>query len=350
MRVKTKQIFVGNVAVGGDAPIRVQSMTNTDTKDIEATVAQIRAFEDAGCAISRSAINSLEDAKAIPVIKERTHIPFVADIQFDYRLALYAVEYGCDCLRINPGNIGEDEKVKMVVDACKAKKIPLRIGVNSGSVHQKMIEKYHGVNVESLVYSALEEVRRIEDFGYDQIKVSIKASDVRTMVEANELFSTLSDYPLHIGVTEAGPLYTGTVKSAIGIGALLLRGIGDTIRVSLTGDPVEEVRLGNEVLKVLGIRKEGVELISCPTCARTKIDLVTLVTQAEKALALQHKNLRVAIMGCPVNGPGEAREADIGIAGNSGSGVLFKKGKVIRQVPEEHLLDALLDEIEQMEN
>lgn len=350
MRVKTKQIFVGNVPVGGDAPISVQSMTNTDTKDVEATIAQILAFEEAGCAISRSAVNSLADAKAIPEIKEHTHIPFVADIQFDYRLALYAVEYGCDCLRINPGNIGDDDKVEKVVKACKAKNIPIRIGVNSGSVHQAMIEKYHGVNVESLVYSALDEVRRVEQFGYDQIKVSIKSSDVRTMIDANALFSTLSDYPLHIGVTEAGPLYTGTVKSAMGIGALLLRGIGDTIRVSLTGDPVEEVRLGVEILKVLGLRQEGVELISCPTCARTKIDLLSLVSQAEKALAAQHKNLRVAIMGCPVNGPGEAREADIGIAGNNGSGVIFKKGKVIRQVPEEHLLKALLDEIEQMEN
>ncbi|WP_071705631.1 flavodoxin-dependent (E)-4-hydroxy-3-methylbut-2-enyl-diphosphate synthase [Murdochiella vaginalis] len=350
MRVKTKQIFVGDVPVGGDAPISVQSMTNTDTKDVDATVAQILAFEEAGCDISRSAVNSLADAQAIPQIKERTHIPFVADIQFDYRLALYAVEYGCDCLRINPGNIGEDDKVEQVVKACKAKSIPIRIGVNSGSVHQSMIEKYHGVNVESLVYSALEEIRRVEQFGYEQMKVSIKSSDVRTMVDANALFSTLSDYPLHIGVTEAGPLYTGTVKSAMGIGALLLRGIGDTIRVSLTGDPVEEVRLGVEMLKVLGLRQEGVELISCPTCARTKIDLLSLVSKAEKALAAQHKNLRVAIMGCPVNGPGEAREADIGIAGNNGSGVIFKKGKVIRQVPEEQLLEALLDEIQRMEN
>lgn len=350
MRAKTKQIVVGNVAVGGDAPISVQSMTNTDTKDVEATVAQILALEKAGCDISRSAINSLEDAKAIAKIKERTHIPFVADIQFDYRLALFAVEYGCDCLRINPGNIGDDDKVEQVVKACKARHIPMRIGVNSGSVHQSMIEKYHGVNVESLVYSALEEVRRVEQFGYDQMKVSIKSSDVRTMIEANALFSTLSDYPLHIGVTEAGPMYTGTVKSAMGIGALLLRGIGDTIRVSLTSDPVEEVRLGREILKVLGLRHEGIELISCPTCARTKIDLLKLAAQAEEALKDKQKNLRVAIMGCPVNGPGEAREADIGIAGNKGSGVLFKKGKVIRQMPEEKLLEALLEEIEQMEN
>lgn len=350
MRSHTKQIHVGRVAVGGAAPITVQSMTNTDTKDVKATVAQILALEEAGCDLSRSAVNSLEDAKAIVAIKEQTHIPFIADIQFDYRLALYAVEYGCDCLRINPGNIGDEDRVEQVVRACKAKNIPIRIGVNSGSVHQQMIEKYHGVNVESLVYSALEEIRLVERFGYDQMKVSIKSSDVQTMVEANELFSSLSDYPLHLGVTEAGPLFTSSVKSSIGIGSLLLRGIGDTIRVSITGNPVDEVRVGNEILKSLGLRQSGIDLVSCPTCARTKVDLVGLVSRAEKELTHLHKNLRIAIMGCPVNGPGEAKEADLGIACNKGSGVIFKKGKVLRQVPEEQLLDALLQEIEKTEN
>lgn len=350
MRSHTKQIHVGPVAVGGDAPITVQSMTNTDTKDVKSTVAQILALEEAGCDLSRSAVNSLEDAKAIVAIKEQTHIPFIADIQFDYRLALYAVEYGCDCLRINPGNIGDEDRVEQVVRACKAKNIPIRIGVNSGSVHQQMIEKYHGVNVESLVYSALEEIRLVERFGYDQMKVSIKSSDVQTMVEANELFSSLSDYPLHLGVTEAGPLFTSSVKSSIGIGSLLLRGIGDTIRVSITGNPVDEVRVGNEILKSLGLRQSGIDLVSCPTCARTKVDLVGLVSRAEKEMTHLHKNLRIAIMGCPVNGPGEAKEADLGIACSKGSGVIFKKGKVLRQVPEEQLLDALLQEIEKTEN
>lgn len=350
MRSHTKQIHVGPVAVGGDAPITVQSMTNTDTKDVKATVAQILALEEAGCDLSRSAVNSLEDAKAIVAIKEQTHIPFIADIQFDYRLALYAVEYGCDCLRINPGNIGDEDRVEQVVRACKAKNIPIRIGVNSGSVHQQMIEKYHGVNVESLVYSALEEIRLVERFGYDQMKVSIKSSDVQTMVEANELFSSLSDYPLHLGVTEAGPLFTSSVKSSIGIGSLLLRGIGDTIRVSITGNPVDEVRVGSEILKSLGLRQSGIDLVSCPTCARTKVDLVGLVSRAEKEMTHLHKNLRIAIMGCPVNGPGEAKEADLGIACSKGSGVIFKKGKVLRQVPEEQLLDALLQEIEKTEN
>ena len=350
MRSHTKQIHVGPVAVGGDAPITVQSMTNTDTKDVKATVAQILALEEAGCDLSRSAVNSLEDAKAIVAIKEQTHMPFIADIQFDYRLALYAVEYGCDCLRINPGNIGDEDRVEQVVRACKAKNIPIRIGVNSGSVHQQMIEKYHGVNVESLVYSALEEIRLVERFGYDQMKVSIKSSDVQTMVEANELFSSLSDYPLDLGVTEAGPLFTSSVKSSIGIGSLLLRGIGDTIRVSITGNPVDEVRVGNEILKSLGLRQSGIDLVSCPTCARTKVDLVGLVSRAEKEMTHLHKNLRIAIMGCPVNGPGEAKEADLGIACSKGSGVIFKKGKVLRQVPEEQLLDALLQEIEKTEN
>lgn len=349
-RKKTRQIMVGGVPVGGDARVSIQSMTNTDTKDIDATVAQILAFEAAGCDISRSAVNDLQDAQAIPEIKRRTHIPFIADIQFDYRLALHAVEYGCDCLRINPGNIGNDQKLKQVVDACKAKSIPIRVGVNSGSVHQSMIERYRGVNVQSLVYSAIEEIHRIEALDYHNIKVSIKSSDVVTMIEAYRLFSSLKDYPLHLGVTEAGPMFKGTIKSAVGIGALLAEGIGDTIRVSLTGDPVEEVRVGKEILKSLGLRQEGIDLVSCPTCARTKIDLIRIVEEAEKRLDKLDRNLKIAIMGCPVNGPGEAREADFGIAGNRGQGVVFRKGKVIKQVSEDQLLDALIEEIEKVGN
>lgn len=344
-RHRTRTIHVGSVAVGGPSPISVQSMTNTDTKDIAATVAQILAFEDAGCHISRSAINDLEDARAIPVIRERTHIPFIADIQFDYRLALYAVEYGCDCLRINPGNLGSEENLRKVVEACQKKDIPIRVGVNSGSVHREMIEKYHGVNVDSLVASALEEVRRIEAYDFHAIKVSIKSSDVPTMIAAYRRFAQASDCPLHLGVTEAGPPFQGTIKSAVGIGALLADGIGDTIRVSLTGDPVEEVRVGRAILKSLGLLREGIDLVSCPTCARTKIDLIGIVEEAQRRLAPLKKNLKVAIMGCPVNGPGEAKEADLGIAGGRGYGVLFRKGKVIRQVPEAALLDALLEEI-----
>ncbi|MDD7543125.1 MAG: flavodoxin-dependent (E)-4-hydroxy-3-methylbut-2-enyl-diphosphate synthase [Peptoniphilaceae bacterium] len=347
-RRKTRMISVGGVTIGGDAPIRVQSMTNTITSDIDATIRQILQFEAAGCDISRSAINSLEDAKAIPKIKEKTNIPLIADIQFDYRLALYAIEYDCDGLRINPGNIGGEDRLREIVSAAKKKRIPIRVGVNSGSVHQDMIEKYHGVNVESLVYSALEEVSRIERFGYDQMKVAIKSSSVPTMIAANRLFSEKSDYPLHLGVTEAGLSFAGTIKSAVGIGTLLAEGIGDTLRVSITGDPVQEVKIGVEILKDLDLRKEGVDLVSCPTCARTKIDLIGIAEKAEHRLRGMKKNLRVAIMGCPVNGPGEAREADIGIAGNNGSGVIFKKGKVIRQVPEEKLLDALIEEIEKM--
>ncbi len=344
-RKVTKKIMVGNVAVGGDAPITVQSMTNTDTKDIDATVKQILEFEKAGCDISRSAVNDLEDAKAIPVIKERTNIPFIADIQFDYRLALYAVEYGCDCLRINPGNIGSDDRLKPVVEACKKKNIPIRIGVNSGSVHQSMIDKYYGVNVNSLVYSAMEEIKRVEAFDYDQIKVSIKSSNVPTMIDAYRLFSQISEYPVHLGVTEAGPAFRGTIKSAVGIGALLAEGIGDTIRVSITGDPVQEVEIGRAILRSLDLRKEGIDLVSCPTCGRTKIDLIGLVEEAEKRLNGIHKDLKIAIMGCPVNGPGEAKEADFGIAGNKGKGVIFRKGHVIRQVDEDKLLDALMEEI-----
>lgn len=345
MMRETKKIYVGDVAVGGDSNISIQSMTNTQTSDIDQTVKQILQFEKAGCDISRSAINSLEDAKAIVEIKKRTHIPFVADIQFDYKLALYAIEYGADCIRINPGNIGGKDKLKLIVDKCKEKNISMRVGVNSGSLSQKMIDKYHGVNEDSIVYSALEYIGWIEEMGFYDMKISLKSSDVNMSINSYRKFSELSDYPLHLGITEAGPIYQGTIKSAVGIGTLLYLGIGDTIRVSLTGDPVEEIKVGKEILKSLGLRNEGVNIISCPSCARTKIDLFNIVDEAVKRTEDIDKNITIAVMGCPVNGPGEAKNADIGISGGNGTGVIFKKGKVVRQIPEENLLDALIEEV-----
>lgn len=345
-RRKTKKIMVGNVAVGGDSNITVQSMTNTDTKDIKSTVAQIKRLEDAGCHIVRSAITDLEDAKAIMEIKKNIKIPFVADIQFDYKLAIAAVENGADCLRINPGNIGSENKVKEVVNACKERNIPIRIGVNSGSIKKEFLEKYNGVNENSLVYSTLEQVRSLEDMNYDNIKLSLKASSVPLTIKTYDKISQLVDYPLHLGVTESGPTWRGTIKSSVGIGTLLSMGIGDTIRISLTGDPVEEVRVGREILKSLNLLEEGIEIISCPTCGRTKIDLIKLVEEVEKRLEGINKPIKVAIMGCPVNGPGEAKEADIGIAGGKGEGLIFKKGKVIKKVKEEFLIEELIKEIE----
>lgn len=348
-RKLTKQIHVGSVAIGGGAPVSIQSMTNTDTKDIEATVAQILALKEAGCDIIRAAINDEEDAKAIGEIKARTEMPFIADIQFDYRLALMAIEHGCDCLRINPGNIGGKERVQAIVDACNKKSIPIRIGVNSGSLHQEMIDQYGGVNRRSIVESALKQIRELEEMGFTNVKVALKSSNVVETIEACRLFSEMSDYPLHLGVTEAGPKLSGSIKSAVGIGTLLAEGIGDTIRVSLTDDPIEEVYTAREILRSLGLRKEGIDLVSCPTCARTKINLIEIVEEAQKRLSSMKKNVTVAIMGCAVNGPGEAREADYGIAGGSGEGILFAKGKVIRKVPESELLDVLIEAVENHE-
>lgn len=348
-RKLTKQIHVGSVAIGGGAPVSIQSMTNTDTKDIEATVAQILALKEAGCDIIRAAINDEEDAKAIGEIKARTEMPFIADIQFDYRLALMAIEHGCDCLRINPGNIGGKERVQAIVDACNKKAIPIRIGVNSGSLHQEMIDQYGGVNRRSIVESALKQIRELEEMGFTNVKVALKSSNVVETIEACRLFSEMSDYPLHLGVTEAGPKLSGSIKSAVGIGTLLAEGIGDTIRVSLTDDPIEEVYTAREILRSLGLRKEGIDLVSCPTCARTKINLIEIVEEAQKRLSSMKKNVTVAIMGCAVNGPGEAREADYGIAGGSGEGILFAKGKVIRKVPESELLDVLIEAVENHE-
>lgn len=337
--------MVGNVPVGGDSPITVQSMTNTITKDIESTVKQIKELEDAGCHIIRAAITDFEDAKAIKEIKKRIKIPLIADIQFDYKLAIAAIENGADCLRINPGNIGSKEKVKEVVKSLKERKVPIRIGVNSGSIKKEYLDKYNGVNADSMVYSALEQVRLLEEMNYEEIKISLKASNVRLTIEAYEKMSQLTDYPLHLGVTEAGPIWRGTIKSAVGIGALLSKGIGDTIRISLTGNPVEEVKVGREILKSLGLLNEGIEIISCPTCGRTKIQLIKMVEEAEERLKAINKPLKVAIMGCAVNGPGEAREADIGIAGGQGEGLIFKKGEIIKKVKEEYLIDELIKEI-----
>lgn len=342
---KTRKVYVGDVAIGGGSPISIQSMTTKETKNIEEVVKQINDFEKAGCDISRSAINSLEDARAISEIKKKTNLPFVADIQFDYKLALAAVENGCDCLRINPGNIGGSDKVKILVKKCKEKNIPIRIGVNSGSVHKDMIEKYHGVNVDSLVYSALDEVKVLEDLDFHDIVISIKSSDVNTMIDVNRKISSLCDYPLHLGVTEAGPLYQALVKSSIGMGSLLKDGIGDTIRVSITGDPLQEVKAGKTILKSLGLRRDGVDLVSCPTCSRTSVNLDEIVNEASERLDKLNLNLKVAIMGCPVNGPGEAKEADYGIACAKGYGFLFKKGITIKKVKQEEIVDSLIEEI-----
>ena len=342
---KTRKVYVGDVAIGGGSPISIQSMTTKETKNIEEIVKQINDFEKAGCDISRSAINSLEDARAISEIKKKTNLPFVADIQFDYKLALAAVENGCDCLRINPGNIGGSDKVKILVEKCKEKNIPIRIGVNSGSVHKDMIEKYGGVNVDSLVYSALEEVKVLEDLDFHDIVISIKSSDVNTMIDVNRKISSLCDYPLHLGVTEAGPLYQALVKSSIGMGSLLKDGIGDTIRVSITGDPLQEVKAGRTILKSLGLRRDGIDLVSCPTCSRTSVNLDEIVNEASDRLDELNLNLKVAIMGCPVNGPGEAKEADYGIACAKGYGFLFKKGITIKKVKQEEIVDSLIEEI-----
>lgn len=347
-RKKTKVIKVGNVFIGGHNPISIQSMTNTATKDVISTVAQIKKLEVAGCNIIRSAITDLEDAKAIKYIKKEISIPMIADIQYDYKLALESIKYGIDGLRLNPGNIGSLDKVREVVKACKDNGISIRVGVNAGSLKKEFLEEYNGVNEDSMVYSALEQIRLLEDMGFYDIKISLKASNVPLTIKAYEKMSSMVDYPLHLGITEAGPLWQGTIKSSVGIGTLLSMGIGDTIRISLTGDPVEEVKVGREILKSLGLLKEGLEIISCPTCGRTNIDLINIVKEAEKRLEGINKYIKVAIMGCAVNGPGEAREADIGIAGGKGEGLIFRKGQIIKKVEEEYLLDELLKEIEKL--
>jgi (E)-4-hydroxy-3-methylbut-2-enyl-diphosphate synthase len=345
-RMKTKEIKVGNIYVGGDYPITVQSMTNTDTRDVEATVAQILKLEDAGCDIIRCAVPDMEACEALKSITKRINIPLVADIHFDYRLALKAMENGISALRINPGNIGSSDRVKLVAECAKEKAIPIRIGVNSGSLERELLEKYGRVCPEVLVESALRHVDMLEKENFYDIVISIKSSDVIQMIDSYRLISKKVEYPLHIGVTESGTIWRGTIKSSIGIGALLSEGIGDTIRVSLTEDPIEEVKVGKEILKSLGYIKEGVTFISCPTCGRTQIDLIKIAKEVESRLSNLNKNIKVAVMGCAVNGPGEAREADIGIAGGHGEGLIFRKGEILRKVKEEELIDALIEEIE----
>lgn len=347
-RKETKIIKVGDVFIGGNNPISVQSMTNTKTRDIKSTIEQIRKLEDAGCHIIRCAITNIEDAQAIPEIKKEISIPIIGDIQYDYKIALEAVKYGVDGLRLNPGNIGSLNNVREIVKACRKKGISIRVGVNSGSIKQEYLDKYNGVNENSMVYSALEQVRLLESMDFFDIKLSLKASSVPLSIKTYEKISNILNYPLHLGITEAGPIGRGTIKSAVGIGAILSRGIGDTIRVSLTGDPVEEVKVGKEILKSLGLLKDGIEIISCPTCGRTNIDLISIVEEAERRLEGIDKNISVAIMGCAVNGPGEAREADIGIAGGDGEGLIFKKGQIVKKVKEKELLDELIKEINKL--
>ncbi|MCX7779310.1 MAG: flavodoxin-dependent (E)-4-hydroxy-3-methylbut-2-enyl-diphosphate synthase [Negativicutes bacterium] len=348
-RRPTRKIYIGGVAVGGDAPVSVQSMTNTRTADIPATISQIERLAAAGCDIVRVAIPDMEAAAAIEVIKENSRLPVVADIHFDYRLALAVMERGVDALRLNPGNIGDGENVSKVVTQAKKRRIPIRIGVNAGSLDKRLLHLHGGkVTPEAMVASALEHIALLEKHDFYDIKVSLKAHDVPLTLKAYRLMSEAVDYPLHIGITEAGTVRSGIIKSAVGIGALLAAGIGDTIRVSLTGDPVEEVRTANEILKSLNLRQYGPTLVSCPTCGRTGINLVDLAHQVEDKLATIQKPITVAVMGCVVNGPGEAREADIGIAGGKGQGVLFRKGKIIRTVPEDQLLSELIKEIEQL--
>lgn len=347
-RNNTRVIKVGDVLIGGTNPISIQSMCNTQTKDVDSTVRQILEMEKYGLDIIRFAVNDLEDAEAIPKIKAGINTPTIADIQYDYRLALMAVEKGVDGLRINPGNIGARWKVEEVANACRERGISIRIGVNAGSLHQEFLDKFGGVNENSIVESALEEINVLESMNFKDIKVSLKASNVNLTLDANRKFAKVSDIPLHLGITEAGPGMQGIIKSSVGIGTLLSEGIGDTIRVSLTEDPVMEVKAGKEILKSLGLRIDGIELISCPTCARTKVNLFEIVEEAQKRFETMNKNLKVAIMGCPVNGPGEAREADIGIAGGNGEGLIFKKGKIIRKVKEEDLLNELIKEMEDL--
>ena len=341
----TKEVHIGNVVIGGGSPIKIQSMTNTKTEDVKATVAQIKKLEAAGCDIIRCAVPTMEAAQALKEIKKEISIPLVADIHFDYKLAIAAMENGADKIRINPGNIGSKERVKAVVTVAKERNIPIRVGVNSGSLEKELIEKYHGVTAEGIVESALDKVKWIEDMGYDNLVISIKSSDVLMCVKAHELISGQTDHPLHVGITESGTLISGNIKSSIGLGLILNQGIGDTIRVSLTGDPLEEIKSAKIILRTLGLRKGGIEVVSCPTCGRTKIDLISLANQVENMVADIPLDLKVAVMGCVVNGPGEAKEADIGIAGGIGEGLIIKHGEIYKKVPESELLGALREEL-----
>lgn len=341
----TKTVQIGNRVIGGGNPILIQSMTNTKTEDVAATVAQIRALTAAGCDIIRCAVPTMQAAEALAEIKKQIEIPVVADIHFDYRLAIAAIENGADKIRINPGNIGSADRVRAVVDAAKERNIPIRVGVNSGSLEKELVEKYHGVTAEGIVESALDKARMIEDMGYDNLVISIKSSDVLMCVKAHELIAAQTDHPLHVGITESGTIISGNIKSSIGLGLILHQGIGDTIRVSLTGDPLEEIKSAKLILRTLGLRKGGIEVVSCPTCGRTQIDLIGLANQVENMVADIPLDIKVAVMGCVVNGPGEAKEADIGIAGGIGEGLIIKKGEVYKKVPEAELLGALRYEL-----
>ena len=347
-RDKTKVIRIGDRVIGGGNPILIQSMTNTPTEDVEATVAQTLRLEEAGCEIIRCTVPTPEAAAAIAKIKERIHIPLVADIHFDYKMAIAAMENGADKIRINPGNIGGKAHIEEVVRCAKERGIPIRVGVNSGSLEREIVSKYGGVTAEGLVESALDKVGMVEDCGYDNIVISIKSSNVMMCIRAHEILAGKSLYPLHVGITEAGTLMSGNIKSAVGLGVILYEGIGDTIRVSLTGDPVEEIKSAKRILKTLGLRKGGIDVVSCPTCGRTKIDLIGLANQVETLVQGYPLDIKVAVMGCAVNGPGEAREADLGIAGGIGEGLLMRHGEVIRKVPENELLEALRQELDSM--
>lgn len=346
----SKEIKIGGVGVGGNNPIRIQSMTNTATEDVEATVAQILRLEAAGCEIIRSTVPTMEAAAAFSLIKKQIHIPLVADIHFDYKLAIAAMENGADKIRINPGNIGSIDNVKEVVKVAKERNIPIRVGVNSGSLEKNLLEKYGGVTAEGIVESALDKVKIIEDLGYDNLVVSIKSSDVLMCIKAHELIADKTVHPLHVGITEAGTIKAGNIKSAVGLGIILHEGIGDTIRVSLTTDPVEEIISAKHILRTLGLYKGGIEVVSCPTCGRTKIDLIPLAEKVENLCAGYDMNIKVAVMGCVVNGPGEAKEAELGVAGGLGVGLIFRKGEIIKKVPEDKLFDELKAELDRIKN
>ncbi len=344
-REHTRVVKIGDRVIGGGNPVLIQSMTNTRTDDVEATVEQIHRLEKQGCEIIRCTVPDMASAKALREIKRQIGIPLVADIHFDYKMAIAAIENGADKIRINPGNIGGGDRLKAVVDTAKAHGVPIRVGVNSGSLERALVEKYHGVTAEGIVESALDKVHMIEDMAYDNLVISIKSSDVLMCIRAHELLAEKTDYPLHVGITESGTVYSGNIRSALGLGVILYQGIGDTIRVSLTGDPVEEIKSAKMILRTMGLRKGGIEVVSCPTCGRTKIDLIGLADKVEKMTEDFPLDIKVAVMGCAVNGPGEAREADIGIAGGNGEGLLFRHGQIIRKVPEDQLLAALREEL-----
>ena len=347
-RDNTKTVRIGDRVIGGGNPVLIQSMTNTPTEDVEATVAQIHRLEQAGCEIIRCTVPNSDAAAAISRIKKEISIPLVADIHFDYKMAIAAIENGADKIRINPGNIGGKARIEEVVRCARERQVPIRVGVNSGSLEKELVAKYGGVTAEGLVESALDKVGMVEDCGYDQIVISIKSSDVLMCIRAHEILAEKTNYPLHVGITEAGTLMSGNIKSAVGLGVILYQGIGDTIRVSLTRDPVEEIKSAKQILRTLGLRKGGIDVVSCPTCGRTKIDLIGLANQVETLVQNYPLNIKVAVMGCAVNGPGEAREADIGIAGGVGEGLLIKRGEIVRKMPESELLDALREELDKM--